>query len=360
MNRQLVLLAVFASLTVLLAGGCGGSSSSGGVGTLGVTVLFPPQAAAVPTALPQVTASVRLTLTPAEGDWVRESLLVSPPGGGPVSTTIPDVPVGWVTLLAQAFATPDGAGDVIARASLTFLVVNAQTTNVRLVTEALCTSVSVKPSTITLAPGRSAFLQATAYDADGNVLLGAAFDWVSSAPGVANVNPATGAVEAVTEGTATITAREQVTGKSGTCEVTVAEWSDVVTLQVPVTNTDGVLTPILQKGAQYRFVASGLWYPWGGNAIPADASWWAPNDIGQVGNPLAWTERNSLRLDDVTPLWSGTADGISWAPHTLSFATHTYRYEWPGNGTQVRIWLYDSISWDNTGGLSVTVQRRNW
>ncbi len=312
---------------------------------------------------------MKLTLTPgvAPGSvappavsWVIERLLVSPPGGGPVSAQIRNVPAGWARITAQAFATPDATGDIIATASLTFRIKVGQTTNVGLITEALCTSVSVKPSSLTVAPGKTASLEGTAHDADGNVLLGATLDWDSSNPAVAAVDSTSGQVQGVTEGLASVTARERVTGKLASCDVTVAEWSDLVTLTIPVTSADGALTPVLEAGWQYRFVASGTWCPWGiASSRPADAAWYGPNEGGLRGDPSAWVEHDSLRIDDVIPAWLGSSDGVNWAPHTLSLATHEYRYGYLGTGAQVRLWLYDLPYFDNTGGLSVTVQRHN-
>jgi hypothetical protein len=300
--------------------------------------------------------TVMLAATP----WVIERLLVSPPGGGAVSAQIRDVPAGWVRIVAQAFATPDGTGEVIAVASVTTRVVVAHTTDVGLITEALCTSVSVKPSSFTIAPGKTASPEATAYDADGNVLLGATFDWVSSNNDVASVDAASGEVRGVTEGLASVTAKERVTGKSASCDVTVAEWSDWVTLTIPVTSEDGALTPVLEAGEPYRFVASGTWYPWGNvSSRPADAAWYGPSTWWEPPDPSAWTEHDSLRINDTIPAWLGSSDGVTWAPHTVSLATHEYRYEYLGTGAPARLWLYDTPYWDNTGELSVRVQRHN-
>lgn len=227
-------------------------------------------------------------------------------------------------------------------------------------TEALCTSVVVRPATLTIAPGKRATLAATAYDADGNVLLGAAFSWTSSNRDVAPVDPSTGEVQGGEEGAASVSARERVTGKSNSCAVTVETWSDLVTLDIPVTSAEGVQTPVLQAGQLYRFVATGVWYPWGNvSTRPADAAWYGPNEGWLRNDPSAWVEYDSLRIDDLVPAWMGSADGVNWAPHTVSLPTHEYRYEYMGTGAPVRVWLYDTPHWDNTGALKVTVQRHN-
>ncbi len=335
-----------------------------GGGQVSVRVIFPSGVAPQPATLPQVTASVKLTLTPEPAPepppWVIERLLVAPPRGGPVTAEVREVPAGGVRMVAEAFATSDGTGEVIARAEVVFEVAAGRVTRVGMTTEALCTLVVVRPADLTIAPGKSARLEATAYDADGNVLLGAVFDWRSSDRDVAPVNASTGEVQGAAEGAASITAQERVTGKSGSCAVTVETWSDVLTLDIPVTSVDGVQTPVLQAGQLYRFVATGLWYPWGNvSTRPADAAWYGPNEGWLRDDPSAWVEHDSLRIDDLVPAWMGSANGINWAPHTVSLSTHEYRYEYVGTGAPVRLWLFDTPHWDNTGAIKVIVQRHN-
>src|SRR5579859_4246865 len=79
-------------------------------------------------------------------------------------------------------------------------------------------SVSVTPSSANLRVGGSVQLTATAKDSAGNLLNGRAIAWSNSAPGVASVS-ASGAVSALTAGSATITATSE--GQSGTAGVTV-------------------------------------------------------------------------------------------------------------------------------------------
>lgn len=362
MYKRLRLLAVLSGLLAIFFAGCGGAGSgavSPESGTVGVKVIFPSQSEVQPTDLPQATRSVRIKLTPgvepgtpgpAPGEaWKIERLLVSPPAGGPVSTLIYGVAAGWVNVLAQGFASTDGTGEVIAEASETINVLARQQTDVNLITEALCTSVVVNPTAVTLVPEETTSLEAKAYDADGNLLLGAAFDWSSSNQAVAVVE-AGGKVTPAGIGLTTAQARERRTGKQAACAVTVAEWIDVATLSIPSTSDVGIMTPALAAGERYRFVASGVWYPWG-STRRADAAWY------ESGDGLRWTEDKSLQIDDLEPAWIGTADGVTWAPHTLSATTHTYRYYYVGMGVPVRVWQYDIKYVENTGSLSVVVQR---
>ncbi|HEV2130959.1 MAG TPA: Ig-like domain-containing protein [Longimicrobiaceae bacterium] len=79
-------------------------------------------------------------------------------------------------------------------------------------------TVSVTPGAATRKVGESVQLQATTYDAAGNVLTDRAVRWTSSNPNVASVN-ASGRVSALRPGSVTITATSE--GRAGTASVTV-------------------------------------------------------------------------------------------------------------------------------------------
>jgi uncharacterized protein YjdB len=79
-------------------------------------------------------------------------------------------------------------------------------------------SVTVAPSSKTLAIGQTVTLVATTKDASGNVLTGRTISWTSSDPSVATVS-SSGIVTGASGGTATITATSE--GKSGTSTITV-------------------------------------------------------------------------------------------------------------------------------------------
>ena len=81
-------------------------------------------------------------------------------------------------------------------------------------------TVRVEPTSVTLLPGDSAQLRATAYDAAGNVLTGRRVSWFASASyGYGARISATGMVTGISEGTVPIYAT--VEGKSGTATVLV-------------------------------------------------------------------------------------------------------------------------------------------
>lgn len=77
--------------------------------------------------------------------------------------------------------------------------------------------VSITPATVTLAPGATTQLTATASTATGQSVATATLQWSSSAPAVAQVS-ATGLVSAIAVGTSTISA--SVNGVTGTATVT--------------------------------------------------------------------------------------------------------------------------------------------
>ena len=79
-------------------------------------------------------------------------------------------------------------------------------------------AVEVAPATATLAPGDTVRLTATATDANSHALAAAAFTWTSSDAAVASVDGA-GLVEALADGTATITASAD--GAQGTAQISV-------------------------------------------------------------------------------------------------------------------------------------------
>jgi hypothetical protein len=66
-------------------------------------------------------------------------------------------------------------------------------------------AVTIVPETLTVAPNGTGQLQATAYDASGNVLTGLSATWGSSEPSVATVN-SSGTVTGVSPGKTTVTA----------------------------------------------------------------------------------------------------------------------------------------------------------
>lgn len=124
--------------------------------------------------------------------------------------------------------------------------------------------VEVTPGTDTLiALGQTRQFAAVARDGRGNPITGKTFTWQSSAPAVATVDPATGLVTAVTNGTATITAT--VDQKSGQASLAVAQQVATVTV-TPGTAALSALGNTQQFAAEARDannnLVSGITFIW--------------------------------------------------------------------------------------------------
>ncbi len=107
------------------------------------------------------------------------------------------------------------------------------------------TAVAITPATNALVVGQTTALAATAKDASGNIIVGRAVQWATSNASVATVSTA-GAVTAVAEGTATVSAT--VEGKVAQAEVTVS--------RVPVASLRLTpLTVVLERGGTRQLTA---------------------------------------------------------------------------------------------------------
>ena len=112
-------------------------------------------------------------------------------------------------------------------------------------------TVTVAADTTVLAPGESTQLVATASDADGEVVSGAAFTWESEAPAVATVNAA-GQVTALGAGSALLAATSD--GVRGTVTITVRV--PVASVSLTPDSADVFAGSILTLAAQARDAAN--------------------------------------------------------------------------------------------------------
>jgi len=136
--------------------------------------------------------------------------------------------------------------------------------------------VVVSPDSVVLQPGHTADLAAAAYDAEGHLLTGRAVSWTISDSTVARIS-GTGAVTAVSAGTATVTAT--VEGVSGTAKV-------IVVAPPPAAVTRVVVSPdsvVLQLGHTADLTAAA--YDAEGHLLTGRAVTWATSDaaIAPVG-----------------------------------------------------------------------------
>ncbi len=236
------------ALVLALVTGCGGGSSgvpagSGarGTGSIAVTAKLPPlpTTSAVDAAdLPGATRSIVLYVyglpssdgtdsSPSSVDSGVGELLVPPvvlvrePGQDTVSGTITKVPAGDAILRAYAYATDspptttsqrpvssaEHPGGAIAEAEVPVTVVGGQTSRVQMTAERLPVRVEIGgPDTV--ARASTVEYTATAYDADGEVVLGVTYQWQSSDTAILDFVGPGGKAEAKTPGDVAI----QVTG----------------------------------------------------------------------------------------------------------------------------------------------------
>jgi uncharacterized protein YjdB len=179
---------------------------------------------AMPECAPARVASVQVS--PASASLsVGQVLPVSAVAKDSAGNVLTGRAVTWSTsdaTVARLFRVPLGPENVIAvgqgTATITATVEGVSGTATVSVA-ATVASVSVVPSAVTLQVGEVRDLDAVARDAAGNVVTGRSVLWISQDPSVATITP-TGAVTAVAEGTARITAA--VDGVEGAATVTVA------------------------------------------------------------------------------------------------------------------------------------------
>ncbi len=211
---MLLLIAV----CTLAYGGCAKGVVVGGDETVASVAVTPPSPIVMVNATTQLTATTRdasgVVLTGHAVTWESSASAVAS-----VSS------VGLVRGIAAGVATITARSEGMAgTASLTVQIPPVA-------------SVTVTPPTSTVLVNATTQLAATTRDANGNVLTGRAVTWESSAAGVASVN-ASGVVQGLSAGQATITVRSE--GQAGTATVTV-QLAPVATVTVtPASPTIGV------------------------------------------------------------------------------------------------------------------------
>ena len=234
----------------LLTSGCGGggdtsarqSAQSRSTGTVTMTIKWPKPDNT--RKIPLATQSITVTIM---GEGAPQSQTVARPGdGSPTPVTFTNLPIrGTYTLSATAFASTDGSGVALAKASapVTFtlaepnksVVLNLETTIVRL---------EVFPNPISLSiegAGQTLDLSATGFDAatGGNMVPVSTVTYTVANEGIATVstNPDTGitTITAKALGQTTLTATDTETGLSITVPVEVG----VLATKLWTVNLDG-------------------------------------------------------------------------------------------------------------------------
>jgi hypothetical protein len=257
-DRQRLAYTLALSAVVAAGAGCGGGSGGPARARLRAEVEFPERvvpvevgAQVIPQGANVVVVEVRrlngqllgrLELWRSQGppsDTRATNEIVQP--AEKVSGTIRDLPVGAAVVLADAYpyldtganaqSTP-GPPPSLAHAEA---IVDIEPGNnfLELTLESLVATVEVMPPSATVNVGETEQFYATARNGDGQILIGATFDWTCSDTGCACVD-ANGLATGLAAGTVDIHATEGASGVSGQGQLTVESGQvegDVLILQ---------------------------------------------------------------------------------------------------------------------------------
>ncbi len=266
----LILLALApAPFMVTGCGGGGGSKppvASSRSASVTVSIIWP-ETTTKSRAFPVAANSLTITVTDSTG-YSQTQTLSRPPAGSASTTVTANflaLSPGAGTVAAQAFASNNGSGAVLSRASATVQLEIGQETGATLNFPSPIVGLSVAPSAPALLVGASVRLFPTATDDRSNTFTpnGA---WASSNPGVAVVN-ASGVVTAVSLGSATITFTDSAFGRTA---------SATVAVQAPAQVTLSPANPQIAPGASITIVATEQ--PQGGGIIVSPPGTWATSD----------------------------------------------------------------------------------
>lgn len=208
------------SVTAIGAGSATITASSGNVGGTAAIVVTPPAPVLSSITVSPATANLQTSdvrqLTAAAKDAAGNAM-------SGISFTWTSSATAVATVSSTGSVTAVGAGSATITASSAGV---SGTAAIVVTTPApVVASVTVSPATANMLTNDVRQLTATAQDAAGTVIGGAAFTWTSSATSVATVS-ATGSVTAVGAGSATITASSA--GVSGTAAIVVTTPTPVV------------------------------------------------------------------------------------------------------------------------------------
>jgi uncharacterized protein YjdB len=234
MNRALMIGVCATALLAMAGCGSGGSGGADGPlppgvagGAVTMTIRWPARVAA---ALPRNTQSVRVTLYKDQGQTdAPPELLAGPklvarpqsPQPGPARVAFDDLPPGMVRVEVTAHGTNDGSDAPAARGFGQGLIELGKRTQIPVEMFNNTARIDVAPPSLQLAPGGTQTLAATAFDFNDAPLPAISFNWSSVDPTIAQVDPVTGAVQALSQGQTEIIAREEGGTIEGRSTVTV-------------------------------------------------------------------------------------------------------------------------------------------
>ncbi len=216
-----------AILTGCGSGGNGGSvipsgSVSGSTGRATMTIVWPAQDATATTKLiPVATNSIQVSIL--NGTTVVGNQVVARPSSGNSSTvTFDTLPVGTLTVQAQAHPNADGTGTDQASAQTSITITANAVTPLTLTMASTIDHVTLISYDSSISVGTSTSLQLTAYDSTGATVLitSSSVTFTSLTPSIATVS-SIGAATGVAAGTASFRAIETESGQAATVSVTV-------------------------------------------------------------------------------------------------------------------------------------------
>ncbi len=196
--------------------------------------------------IPASTLSIQVTLS--DGGAYSVVNTVNRPSDQSTSTmSFTDVPVGAITLSASAYPQAGAGGRPLASTlnqSLTAQAGTANTFNVTL--DSVITSLNVTAPRTYVWVGETMAITMSAWDSSHQAVLVAPQEviWSSSDTAIATVDPQTGIITGVSDGTVTITANETCSRKTSNITMTVRTESPIGTVQVnPIDNATMVYVP---------------------------------------------------------------------------------------------------------------------
>jgi hypothetical protein len=215
-----------AAWALLPISGCGGGATgltatqqpADDTGRATIVVNWPtaPQSRLIPAG----TNSILVTIENASSTVVASSVIVRTATGLTTTVTIPSLPVGNLTVMAQTFQTTTGTGSPTASATGPLVIAAGKNTTFTLTLASLVSTLTVTPASNEVYTGASYQLSIAAADASGNnvPLVASEVTLASDNTNVATVTQA-GVVTTVGAGTAHITVTDTDGGKTATSTV---------------------------------------------------------------------------------------------------------------------------------------------
>lgn len=202
--------------------GCGGGGSTTGTtltrtGTASLSIEWPEESRLIP------IASKSITLTFYNGTTQIATQTVTRPTDGNTSTvSFPALPVGQLTLIANAYPSTQAAGTIQATATSPVIIIDGQTVAVALTLESTISSLTASPTKVNILSKQTSQLSVYAINSVGSIVVTAAstFTYSSSNTSVATVS-SSGLVTGTGAGTASVTITETESGKFAIVPITV-------------------------------------------------------------------------------------------------------------------------------------------